>query len=418
MKGVKRTMSRNESQVIDGGLSPGQASQTHAAHARKTVLFVTKTNEFGGAEIHLLQLMRRVREPGVQLSLLCVEDDVFSERLDSDPTVDVITCKRVPESLRDWVRLFRASQPDAVVFIYSWLWCFPSIAPVGAWLAGIRELYAIQHALPPRVPPKVEGRSIRDALRRLIGKRARHLLGSMVRPNLWHKTICVSNAVREALIRDYRFPPERTLTIHNGVSLSEFAPSVSDGIAVRNRLGLRSDDFVLVCAARLTEHKGVDILLQAIARALRNGVPCKCIILGDGPLRELLLEQARELGLLGHVFFEGFQKDVRPYLQASSAFVLTSHTEGGGGPLSVLEAMACGLPCIVTGVGGSLEAITDQVDGLVVPPASANAVADAISYLATHPHERAQMGRKASTTACELFNIDHRMAEIKRVILN
>jgi glycosyltransferase involved in cell wall biosynthesis len=411
-------MSPHESQVTESGHSPEQAGSARSAHARKTILFVTKTNEYGGAEVHLLQLMRRVREPGVQLSLLCVEDDVFSERLDSDQTVDVITCKREPESLRDWVRLFRASQPDVAVFIYSWLRCFPSIAPVGAWLAGIRELYAIQHALPPRVPPKVEGRSIRDALRRLIGKRARHLLSSMVRPNPWDKTICVSNAVREALIQDYRFPPERTLTIHNGVSLSEFAPSGTDGIAVRNRLGLRSDEFVLVCAARLTQHKGIDILLRAIARVLREGVPCKCILLGDGPLREQLLEQARELGLLGHVFFEGFQKDVRPYLQASSAFVLTSHTEGGGGPLSVLEAMACGLPCIVTGVGGSVEAITDQVDGLVVPPASADAVADAISYLATHPHERAQMAWTARTTACELFNIDQRMAEIKRLILS
>jgi glycosyltransferase involved in cell wall biosynthesis len=411
-------MSPHESQVIESGLSPEQAGPARSAHARRTVLFVTKTTGYGGAEIHLLQLMRRVQEPGVQLSLLCVEDDVFSERLDSDQTVEVITCKRVPESLWDWVRLFRASQPDVVVFIYTWIWCFPSIAPVGAWLAGIRKLYAIQHALPPGVPPKVEGRSIRAVLRRLIGKRARHLLGSMVRPNLWDKTICVSNAVREALIRDYRFPPKRTLTIHNGVSLSEFAPSGSDGIAVRNRLGLRSDEFVLVCAARLTEEKGIGILLRAIARALRDSVPCKCIMVGDGPLREQLLEQAQELGLLGHVFFEGFQKDVRPYLQASSAFVLTSHSEGGGGPLSVLEAMACGLPCIVTGVGGSVEAITHQVHGLVVPPASVDAVADAISYLATHPHEREQMARMARTRACEAFDIENAMPKIRRVILS
>jgi glycosyltransferase involved in cell wall biosynthesis len=208
------------------------------------------------------------------------------------------------------------------------------------------------------------------------------------------------------------------LTVHNGVSLSEFVPSDTDGMAVRKRLGFQPDEFLLVCAARLAEHKGVDILLRAMERTLRAGVSCKCIILGDGPVRAQLLDQTRELGLLDHIFFEGFQKDVRPYLHAGSAFVLTSHSEGGGGPLSVLEAMACGLPCIVTGVGGSLEAITDHVDGLVVPPASAEAVADAISYLATHPDERAQMGRTARTTACELFNIDDRMAEIERVILS
>ena len=143
------------------------------------------------------------------------------------------------------------------------------------------------------------------------------------------------------------------------------------------------------------------------------GVP---VILGDGPLRDQLLDQARELGLPGHVLFEGFQRDVRPYLRASSAFILTSNSEGL--PLSILEAMACGLPCIVTDVGGNREAVIDQVNGLVVPPASAGAVANAISYLATHPQERAQMAKTARATVCELFNTDNRMAEIQRVILS
>ena len=124
----------------------------------------------------------------------------------------------------------------------------------------------------------------------------------------------------------------------------------------------------------------------------------------------------RELGLRSHVFIEGFQKDVRPYLHASSAFILTSHREGL--PLSILEAMACGLPCIVTDVGGNTEAITHQVHGLVVPRGSVDATANAISYLATHPNERAQMGRTARARACEAFDIEKRMAEIKRVILH
>jgi glycosyltransferase involved in cell wall biosynthesis len=406
-------MSAFESQVIETAIPPDQA---RSGHARKIVQFVTKTNQYSGAERHLLELLRRVHEPGVQLSILCLGDDVFSQRLDSDQSVHVKTHRQVPSSLWDWVRLFSAPQPDVVVFIHSWLWCFPTIASVGAWLAGIGKLYSIQHLIAPSVPPKVEGRSIRDVLRRLIGRRARHTLTSMVRPNLVDKTICVSDAVRESLVRDYRFPPDRTLTIHNGVSLSEFVPSESDGFAVRSRLGLRPEEFVLVCIARLTEHKGIDILLQAVAWVLRDGIPCKCIIVGDGPLKDQLLEQVRELGLRSHVFIEGFQKDVRPYLHASSAFILTSHIEGF--PLSILEAMACGLPCIVTDVGGNAEAITHQVHGLIVPPGSVDAVASAISYLANHPQERAQMARAARTRVCEAFDIENAMAEIRRVMLS
>jgi glycosyltransferase involved in cell wall biosynthesis len=407
-----------ESPVVKGGLLTEQPGRASSARVRKKILFVTKTNEYGGAEVHLLRLIRSLRDGDVPMSLLCVENDVFSERVAPNQRVEVVRCNRAPSSFRDWVALFRELQPgvDAAVFIYSWLWWFPVSAHIAARVAGIRKLFAIQHALPPPAPPKVKGRSFRDVLRRLIGKRARHVLRATMTPNLWSKTICVSDAVRGGLIRDYRFPPERTMTVHNGVSLTEFAPSSTDGIAVRKRLCLEPDEFVLCCAARLTEHKGVDVLLRGLAQAVHQGVPCKCILLGDGPQRQQLLEQARKMNVLDHVFFEGFQNDIRPYLHASSAFILTSHTEGG--PLCILEAMACGLPCIVTAVGGSVEAITDQVNGLIIPPASPGAVADAISYLVAHPEKRQQMARAARTTACELFNLDDRMAELKRAILD
>lgn len=228
-------------------------------------------------------------------------------------------------------------------------------------------------------------------------------------------TICVSNTLRDSLVKDFRFPAWKLKTIHNGVSLSKFVPSESNGAGIRAKLGIRPEEFLLVCVARLSGQKGLDLLLQAVARVSRDGIPCKCVIAGDGPLRDQLTEQAREMGLSSLVFFEGFQEDVRPYLHASSAFILTSHAEGL--PLSILEAMACGLPSIVTNVGGNAEAITDQVHGLIVPPGSVDAIADAIGYLANHPNERAQMARMARARACEAFDIEKTMAQIRQVIL-
>jgi glycosyltransferase involved in cell wall biosynthesis len=401
-------MSAHERPAMETVL-PDEKHQIPCSHPCRKILFVSKTHEYGGAEKDLIELIRRLCGPRLQVSILCLGTDFFSKRLNSNLGVDITTCNRMPDSIWDWLRVLRVSQPDVVVFVYGWSDSFRWTASIGARLAGIRRRFSIQQLVSP------ERNTNRHPVRRVL----RWLVGSLhlkISASLFHTTICVSDAMRDSLIKDFGFPAKKMKTIHNGVSLTQFVPSESNGLAIRAKLGIDRDEFLLVCAARLSDQKGIDILLQAMAQVLREGVRCKGVIVGDGPLRDQLLKQARGLSLCGHVFFEGFREDVRPYLQASSAFILTSHWEGL--PLSILEAMACGLPSIVTDVGGNAEAITHQIHGLVVPPGSVGAVADAISYLATHPHERAQMSKMARARACEAFDIEKRMAEIKRVILS
>lgn len=418
---------------------PSEKSSVASIRACKKILFVSNDNEYGGAEKHLLELIRRLRGPGVQLYILSFQTDFYTARLGPDLDIVVITSTKPPQFLWDWVRLFRNIRPDSVVFVYGWFWAFPCAAVVGAWVAGVRRRFSIQHLMTPRVslPPQVlatlrRGRSLRGrlrgVLRKLLGRqdpppRPLCLVASMdsaaqIRRSayFYNTIICVSDALRHSLLKDFGFPASKVKTIRNGVSLSEFVPSEDRRSEVRQMLGCVQDEFVLVCVARLSEQKRIDILLEALARVLHEGVRCKCIIVGDGPLKNQLLEQTRSIGLSGHVFFEGFHEDVRPYLQAGSAFILTSDTEGL--PLSILEAMACGLPSIITDVGGSAELVTHRVHGLIVPRESVDAIAKAISYLANHPEERAQMAKMARERACEAFDIENAMAEIRRVILS
>jgi len=227
--------------------------------------------------------------------------------------------------------------------------------------------------------------------------------------------ICVSNTIRNSLIKGYRIPADKILTIHNGVSLPELGLHKNNSAAIRSRLGLSPGEFLLVCIARLSEQKRIDLLLLALAQLLHDGVSCKCVIVGDGPLREELAERHVSLGLTGHVIFEGFQEDTRQYLEAGTAFVLTSDREGL--PLALLEAMACGLPCIVTGVGGNAEVITDRVHGLVVPAGSVSDIAAAILFMKSHPSERAEMARMARLRVQQEFDLEKCMAELSRNIL-
>ena len=319
------------------------------------------------------------------------------------------------KTAKDWFRAFRKIKPDVLVLVYGWLDAFPWFVPAVARLAGIGHVYSIQHLIPDALPPTVKVESARDAISWLIGKRVRYLLGVRAAAYCCGKTICVSNAVHQSLVKNYRFPSNRTMTVHNGVSLTEFVPDENGKTSVRAELGVRDDEVLLVCTARLSWEKGIDILLRAISRLLEMNLPCKCIIVGEGYLHDELLEQARTLGLFQNVFFVGFQPDVRPYLRAADAFILTSYKEGL--PFSVLEAMASGLPCIVTDVGGNGEAVADHVNGLVIQPGSVEEVVQAVTYLLTHPQEREQMSRASRARVCKQFDIESQMEQIKRVVL-
>ena len=383
------------------------------------MLLVVNTVEYGGLEKDLIELVRWLADAGMEISILCFGPDFYTARLTGGTAANVkVICKAEPKSLLGWLKVLKEARTDVVIFDYGCIWAFPWYASAAALLARIPTRISIQQliALPLG---KIQGWSARNILKHVFGQRKRRILGlklsNLVCSTLSGITICVSEAVRSRLVRDYYFSPHKTLTIYNGVSIAECTPSVSNRVDTRNRLKLDLQQIVFVCVARLSDIKGIDILLQAIAEVLRGGVHCKCVIVGDGPLRGHLSEQAKVLGLSEAVLFVGFQADVRPYLQMSDAFVLASHAEGL--PLSVLEAMACGLPCIVTDVGGNAEAVTHGVCGLVVRRGCVEEVANAISYLAGHPEERLKMSRNARGRVCETFDIEHRMARIQELIV-
>lgn len=394
-----------------------RVSPVAEAATGKRILFVLpNAGEFGGLERHLLQLIERLVPYELRISIVCFGPDIFSEHMSPEWRGCVrVVAKHEPETFLEWIRLFRELKADQVVFCYGWIASFPWQATLASLMAGVSERLAIQHLVLPPLPPLPEGTGPRAFLRRLIGKRQRCLWGWKIGGACCTQTICVSNAVRKSLVTKLGFSCRKTITVHNGVSVSTFTPSQSNGSTMRRQLGIGPDEFVLVCAARLSPVKGIDILLQAVSKVIHRGVSCSCIVIGDGPLKEELQCMAASLGINHSVHFEGFQNEVRPYLQAGSAFILTSHLEGL--PLSVLEASSCGLPCIVTDVGGSAEAVKQGVTGVVICPGSVQAAEDAILYLATHERERFEMGVRAREFMLTSFDIEKQMGElIKKII--
>ncbi len=197
-------------------------------------------------------------------------------------------------------------------------------------------------------------------------------------------------AVSEGLRRTYSrigVPPERFATVANGVAPLR---DRMDRDAARAALGLDARQPVVLTVGRLTHIKGQCHLVDAVPGVLARFPDLAVVLLGDGPLREVLEKRAAGLGVGGAVRFPGHRTDARQLLAAADVFVLPSRHEGM--PLVALEAMEAGLPVVATRVIGSEEVVEDGVTGALVPPADPAALEAALAGLLADPDLRRRQG--------------------------
>jgi glycosyltransferase involved in cell wall biosynthesis len=168
-------------------------------------------------------------------------------------------------------------------------------------------------------------------------------------------------------------------TIWNGIDVSRFTYAGAE----------RSGPAVMV--GRLSPEKDVSTLLDAIPLVLRTCPSFRLKIAGGGECLTPLQQQAGKLGITGSVDFLGEVRDVASLLAQASLFVLPSLTEGMS--LTLLEAMARGLPVVATRVGGNAEVVVDGETGLLVPPRSPAGLADAMLQVYADAERARRMGQ-------------------------
>lgn len=215
-----------------------------------------------------------------------------------------------------------------------------------------------------------------------------------------------SHHTRRRVIREYGIAADHCHTIHGGVDPERFRPcDAGERAANRDTLGIRQEDFVVTFTGRLSSEKNIRLLLNAIAVCEHR--PDLLCIVGDGPLRSELRAIADQLGLAGCVRFVGNVDDVRPYLCAADVFAFPSVSESFGDAL--LEAMACGLPCVALQPddrrvrNATMEIFDEGRCGLVVDSPTAQAFALAIDRLRQSPQMRRHYGDRARSRAATKF---------------
>jgi len=200
-----------------------------------------------------------------------------------------------------------------------------------------------------------------------------------------------------------RIPQAKTLFIKNGVDTDSFVPGGTPAADAPWQAG----DIVIGTVARVQDVKNHRLLVAALAR-LRTLHPAlapqvKLAIVGDGPLLPAVRRQVQELGLQDAVWLPGARADIKDLLHGFSVFALPSLAEGT--PVSMLEAMACGLPVVASRIGGIPEVVDDGVQGLLVPVGDVDALAAALARYALDAGLRAQHGRAARARVEERFSM-------------
>ena len=210
--------------------------------------------------------------------------------------------------------------------------------------------------------------------------------------------LAVSQSTADFVIRARKIPSNKVKVVYLGVPLEEFSRERSpDEIRrAREELGIAPGDFALGTVTRLHDSKGNSYLVDA-ARLVVNARPnAKFFVVGEGPLRQPLEEQARALGLADRFVFAGFVRDIPRAVSAFDLSVFPSLWEGT--PLTVFEALAMGKPIVATDADGLMDVLTHDHDALIVPRRDAASLSSAIIRMIDEPDTRARLGATAHLT--------------------
>ncbi|MBI5787877.1 MAG: glycosyltransferase [Candidatus Schekmanbacteria bacterium] len=224
------------------------------------------------------------------------------------------------------------------------------------------------------------------------------------------KIICVSNDLKEKLNAEFKIPFDKIAVINMGVDTKLFVPNSQS--KARIQLGLAKDIKVILYVGNLIKSKGVEYLLKALS--LFKNEKTICYIIGSGTEENNLKELCNKLNIENHVEFIGAKpnSDIPMWLSAADILVLPSFSEGV--PVVLLEALASGIPCVTSAVGGIPEIIKDGHNGYLINPECPQEIADKINLLLSDKDNYQRIAENCRATVLQ-HDIRIKVREIKKV---
>ncbi len=352
------------------------------------VLMLRSSTGMYGAESVLLGLLPELQRLAVRPRLVCIQDhtsdnrDLFNAARDRSIAARLLPCRSRLDfkAIRELRRDIRDGNTDVVHTHDPKSTLFGLLATLGLNLPIVSTLHGwVDTTRRMQLYNRIEGVLLRACQRVVI-----------VAPPMLPR------------LRKMGVPESKVQVIGNGVDTERFQP------ASRSVDGLR-----FLTVARLASEKALDMLLRAFARISESNGSCSLTIVGAGPLEQELKQLRLDLGLQDSVKFAGFIEDPRAFFDDANCYVCCSHTEGM--PLSVLEAMASGLPVIATRVGSLPEMVSPDINGWLVEPGDESALAGAMAQAASDSERLNGFGAASREVATTKYSIGRQAADYSHI---
>ncbi len=340
----------------------------------KILIVVPQLRTGGGQKLALEEAIGLAsREADVTLlSLYPREDTVFTKLAEESGVSLIFLKKQEKKSLRLFREVKKVIQELSPDIIHTHLLALPYVLP-GAFFSRARCYHTVHNVADREA----------TGMMRIFEKIAYRFCK--------FTPVAISPYCRQTITKVYHIPEEKIPTVVNGIDTERF--SVCKPYAERTDLPLK-----IITTGRMEEQKRQDLMLQAFADFHRSHPSSTLKFLGDGPLRSALEKQVEELGLKEAIEFAGIISNVEWHLNESNLFLLTSDFEGL--PLSVLEAMSCGLPVIATRAGGTVDILPPDA-GILVDCGDQIGIVQALNQLADHTDLRQSMSEAAIAQAAK-----------------
>lgn len=227
----------------------------------------------------------------------------------------------------------------------------------------------------------------------------------------YHKIIAVSDDLKRYMI-GRGIDERKIVTVHNAIDVDAWSRQRVTS-TLREELALPPDAKLIGVVGRLRYEKDLPTTLQVAERVIRERPDAYFLIVGDGPDKDALEQQAREMGLEDHVLFLGFRKDADNIYAGLDIFASTARTEGT--PNTVLEAMAMDVPVVYTAVGGVPELVEDGKTGLLCRVGDVEGISGAILSLLNDPEKAIEFGKRGRERVCDHFSLTNRLQKLEAI---